>query len=150
MTTATTTTLSEGCEKALAETSDVGARAEAVNLTSDLKSDTSLDLEKQDYCEEDGRSQGEHVRVSKNASDGTFAMRVETTNENEHYKELKKTVSANLDAGIVTWTDALDPENPTNFPNGKKWMAVGVFSACTFITPLVRTPGHDASNTSIE
>jgi hypothetical protein len=40
------------------------------------------------------------------------------------------------DSNIVFWDGPQDPENPLNWPNSRKWAAIGMVSAVTFLTPL--------------
>jgi hypothetical protein len=47
-------------------------------------------------------------------------------------KEPEKEVNPN----IVDWDGPNDPENPMNWPMGRKWGALGVVSGITFLTPL--------------
>lgn len=49
--------------------------------------------------------------------------------------ELRR-VTTNLDTGIIAWDSETDPLNPQNWSPFRKWMAVIVFSICTFVTPL--------------
>jgi hypothetical protein len=41
-----------------------------------------------------------------------------------------------LSRGIVGWDGQDDPENPQNFPDGKKWTLLALISAMTLISPL--------------
>lgn len=40
------------------------------------------------------------------------------------------------DSNVVFWDGPDDLENPLNWPNSRKWAAIGMVSAVTFLTPL--------------
>jgi hypothetical protein len=40
------------------------------------------------------------------------------------------------DPNIIFWDGPQDPENPLNWPNSRKWAAISMVSAITFLTPL--------------
>jgi hypothetical protein len=40
------------------------------------------------------------------------------------------------DPNIVSWDGPDDPENPMNWASGRKWAAISMVSAVTFLTPL--------------
>jgi hypothetical protein len=41
-----------------------------------------------------------------------------------------------VDPNVVDWDGPDDPENPMNWPAGRKWGAIAVVSGITFLTPL--------------
>ncbi|KAL2161813.1 hypothetical protein VTH06DRAFT_7597 [Thermothelomyces fergusii] len=56
---------------------------------------------------------------------------------------------SDLDAGVVGWESQDDPAMPLNFPQGKKWLIVGLLSAITLLTPLassILAPGIGTLN----
>ncbi|KAJ5134635.1 MFS multidrug transporter [Penicillium atrosanguineum] len=50
--------------------------------------------------------------------------------------EIRKYPETDLDKGIVGWDGQDDPENPQNFPAGRKWGLLALMSAITFVSPL--------------
>lgn len=40
------------------------------------------------------------------------------------------------DPNVVFWDGENDPENPLNWPSARKWAAISMVSAVTFLTPL--------------
>ncbi|PYI12698.1 MFS general substrate transporter [Aspergillus sclerotiicarbonarius CBS 121057] len=43
---------------------------------------------------------------------------------------------SNLEDGLVGWESQEDPENPQNFPSGRKWLILGLVSGITFLSPF--------------
>lgn len=41
-----------------------------------------------------------------------------------------------LENNLVGWDSQDDPANPKNFPDGKKWLTLGLVAAITFLSPL--------------
>ena len=48
----------------------------------------------------------------------------------------KRYPETDLSQGVIGWDSQEDPQNPQNFPAGKKWALLGLISAFTFISPL--------------
>ncbi|KAL2814467.1 major facilitator superfamily domain-containing protein [Aspergillus granulosus] len=80
---------------------------------------------------------------------GDLATVTETGNTPTEQRDVEKQVDAgptsstaqlfpetDLDRGIIGWDGQDDPENPQNFPPGKKWGLLGLISAFTLISPL--------------
>jgi hypothetical protein len=57
----------------------------------------------------------------------------QTQSNHNHHHSFPQT---DLDQGIVGWDRQDDPQNPLNFPRGRKWALLSLVSAITFVSPL--------------
>lgn len=60
---------------------------------------------------------------------------IEASRKLERKKTSRSTRSAR-DPNLVGWDGLSDPENPKNWPSGRKWAATFVVSSFTFISPV--------------
>lgn len=74
----------------------------------------------------------------KHGSGGHDSTSPSTTDENEDTTSKEHDTTAN-DPNAIDWDSLTDPQNPQNYPTGKKWRIIALISALTFATPLGST-----------
>jgi len=70
--------------------------------------------------------------IEKHAGSLTSASSIHSAGKNEKQIIEEESDSSN----IVDWDGDDDPKNPFNWGNGRKWFAITIVSAITFLTPL--------------
>lgn len=91
------------------------------------------DLERDDYDDKDEEPVILERAFSRRSTVNQTQSHQDQPDHTHHPHQFPLT---DLDNGIVGWDSQDDPQNPINFPRGRKWALLSLVSAITFVSPL--------------